>query len=235
MGQYIQDGRRELIGRSAAAEKLTQSVLRITAIIAMPAALGMSVFSRPILHLFFPADMADATAPYLSVLAPAILFLSLLSVSNAVLQANGRASRPMISMLVGGGVKLVAGYLLMGIPAVGGFGVPIGTLLCYLVALLLNFWFLVHDTGSIPSLGRVFFRPLLASLLSVGGALGAYLLLGGDAAPHFAVLLCMALAVLIYAAAVFLTRTVTAEDLALLPLPRGLRQRLAPASDGAPH
>ena len=214
-------------GHSATAERLTQSVLRIAAIIAMPAALGMAVFSRPILRLFFPADMADSTAPYLSVLALAILFLSLLSVSNAVLQAYGRASRPMISMLVGGGVKLAVGYALMGNSSVGGYGVPIGTVLCYFVALLLNFWFLVRDTGITPALGRIFFRPLAASLLAVGAALGAYLLLGGDTASSLTVLPCMALAVLVYAAAAFLTRTVTAEDISLLPLPRALRHRLA--------
>lgn len=211
-------------GRSAAADRLTQSVLRITALIAMPAALGMAVFSRPILQLFFPADMADSTAPYLSVLAPAVLFLSLLSVSNAVLQANGKASRPMISMLIGAAVKLVSGYILMGIPSVGGFGVPIGTLLCYVTALLLNFYFLARDGEYALSPGRMLFRPFAASFLAVGGALGIYLLLGGATAPRFAVLLCMAVAVLLYTAAVFLTRAVTPEELSLLPLPRRLRR-----------
>ncbi len=211
-------------GNRERAGKLTGSLLRITSLIAMPASLGMSVFSRPILRLFFPEEMADSAAPYLSVLAMAILFLSLLSVSNAVLQANGKASRPMISMLAGGAVKLVAGYLLMGNPRVGGFGVPLGTLLCYLVAVGFNFFFLVRESGAALSLGGVFFRPFAASFLAVGGALGAYLLLGGEGGGAMALFLAMVLAVLLYVAAAFLTRAVTREDLVLLPLPHARRR-----------
>ncbi len=220
-------------GQKKRAGILTESLLRITSLIAMPASLGMSVFSRPILRLFFPAEMADSTAPYLSVLALAILFLSLLSVSNTVLQANGKASRPMIAMLAGGGVKMVFGYVLMGLPRVGGFGVPLGTLLCYLVAVGVNFFFLARDIGRIPALGGIFFRPFLASALAVGAAVGAYLLLGGEAGGNLALILAMLLSVLVYAAAAFLTRAVTREDLALLPLPRVFRRHLSdPAAQG---
>jgi stage V sporulation protein B len=160
---------------------------------------------------------ADGQCALSAKLAPAVFFLSLLSVTNMILQATGHAARPMLSMLLGAAVKTGAAYLLIGLPTVGGTGVPIGTLLCYLVALSANLVFLLRDEGISPSLSRTFLRPALASVFSVGGGLGFYLLLGGEAAGHAATLAAILMAAAIYLAAIFLTRTVTDEDLALIP------------------
>ena len=61
------------------------------------------------------------------------------------------------------------------------------------------------------------FRPLIASLLSVGAAQGLYILLGADAGNRPAVLFSIALAVLVYAAAVFLLGCITEDDLQFFP------------------
>jgi stage V sporulation protein B len=202
---------------SHGAKRLTDSVLRVTSLIAMPCALGMAVFSRPILRLFFRADMADSAAPLLSVLAIGSLFLSLLSVTNAILQANGLSSRPIFSMLVGSAVKLATSYFLIGMPAIGTLGVPLGTVLCYLAAMLCNLLVMLRQLAFTPSLSYTFLRPFAAACLSVGAALGLYLALGGDGADALLVLPAILLAALVYVAAVFLTRSVTEEDVRLLP------------------
>ncbi|MBQ8351857.1 MAG: polysaccharide biosynthesis protein [Clostridia bacterium] len=213
-------------GNQHGAKRLMGSVLRVTSLIAMPCALGMAVFSRPILRLFFREDMADTAAPLLSVLAIGTLFLSLLTVSNAILQASGLASRPIFSMLVGGGVKLATSYFLIGTPVVGTLGVPLGTVLCYLAAMLCNLWVLLRRLSFVPSLSFTFFRPFAAACLSVGAALGFYLALGGDGGGRLLILAAIALAALVYVAAVFLTRSVTEEDVLLLPGGKKLAQIL---------
>lgn len=207
-------------------ERTAQSVLRVASLISLPCALGLSLFSRPILRLFFPADMAEAGAPLLSILGLAVVFLSLLSVTNAILQANGMAGKPMISMLIGGAVKLVCSYTLIGIPSIGTAGVPIGTLLCYLAALFVNLYFIIRYLGIYPSVSRVLLRPALAAFLAVGAARGLYTLLGGDGAVRIAVLLPIAAAGVMYLAGVFLFRAVTEEDLSLLPFWEKIRHRL---------
>lgn len=204
-------------GKTRAAHNMMASVLRITSLVGMPCALGLAVFSRPILRLFFRADMADTAAPYLSVLAIGSLFLSMLTVTNAILQANGLANKPIFSMLAGGIVKLTAGYFLIGNPAVGTLGVPLGTVLCYLVAMLGNLWVLMRHLAFVPSLSFTFFRPLAAACPAVGAALGLYLLLGGEAGGKLLVLPAILLAVLLYAVAMFVTRSVTEKDVRLLP------------------
>lgn len=208
------------------AKRLTDSILRVTSLIAMPCALGMAVFSRPILRLFFREDMVDSAAPYLSVLAIGSLFLSLLSVTNAILQANGLASRPILSMLVGSAVKLATSYFLIGMPGVGTLGVPLGTVLCYLAAMLSNLFVMLRRLSFAPSLSYTFLRPFAAACLSVGAALGLYLALGGDGAGELLILPAILLAALVYVAAVFLTRSVTEEDIRLLPGGKKLAQVL---------
>ncbi len=209
-------------GDRAGALHHMQAILRITSIVSMPCTLGLSLFARPILLLFFPEGMANAAAPLLSVLSLAVFFLSMLTVTNAALQANGHAGKPMISMLVGGAVKLLCSYALIGLPAVGTYGVPPGTLACYIAACGCNLYFLATRVQFFPSLRFVFFRPLLASVLSVGAAYALFVIAGDLAGSKLFSLLAIALAALFYLIFIFATRAVTEADLKILPFGRYL-------------
>ena len=204
-------------GNRGALDRLIQSSMRVASLISLPCSLGLSLFSRPILRLFFPIEMVEDAAPMLSILALAIFFLSLLTVTNAVLQANDMAKYPMLSMLVGGGVKVAAGYLLIGLPEIGAAGVPFSTLLCYIVAASFNLYFIMRRLQVYPSVGRILVRPALSALLSVGAARGFYLAAGGDAKTPFLVLPAIIIAIFVYGAAVFLLKAVTLDDLSLVP------------------
>lgn len=197
--------------------RILESVFRVTVLIALPCTLGLLALARPILRLLFRADMADSAAPYLSLLAPAVLLVSLLTVSNAVLQAGGNAGKATVSMLVGAAVKFVSNFVLVGIPEIGAFGVPLGTVLCYLSATLCNLLFAFRRASLSVSLRRIFLRPLGASLLSVGSAVGAYLLLGGDAGGRFSIVFCIFLALAVYLVCVFSFGCLTEEELAFVP------------------
>ena len=129
-------------------------------------------------------------------------------------------------MLAGAAVKLVCSYVLIGVPSVGRAGVPIGTLLCYLAALSVDLFFIIRHLVIYPSVSRILIRPAAAAFLSVGAARGLYVLLGGDAAARPAVLFAIGAAALVYAAAVFLLRAVTEEDLSLIPLFEKIKSRL---------
>ncbi|MFA6947828.1 MAG: polysaccharide biosynthesis protein, partial [Eubacteriales bacterium] len=70
------------------------SALRIVAIIAIPCTVGLSVLAEPILRLLYDAEKSAMAAPLLSVLALSVYFLGMLSISNAILQANGYERKP---------------------------------------------------------------------------------------------------------------------------------------------
>ncbi len=101
------------------------SSLKLTAIISLPCALGMSALAKPLLGILFKDQFAvDAAAPLLSVLAPSIFFLSMLSVTNSFLQAHGHQQLPIVSMISGAVIKLLSTFILIGV--IGSiYGAPV--------------------------------------------------------------------------------------------------------------
>ena len=155
-------------GDDGEARSLSGWAFRYTAWIAVPAALGLCAFSRPILALLYPAESVLAAYRLLSYVSPAVYFLCLLTVSNAVLQARGHAAVPMIGMLCGGVLKTAIGYFLMGSPGIGIIGAPIGTVVCYLVAFTVNTVMMGYKTHYLPSTKETVFLPLLAAVPAIG-------------------------------------------------------------------
>jgi stage V sporulation protein B len=117
------------------AKKTTESALRITLLFALPSAIGLSLLAEPILQLVYK-DTGATTL--LNILGIAVVFVSLVLVTNAILQATGRVMIPVRNMLIGGSVKVITNYILVGIPEININGAPIGTNICYFVIIVLN-------------------------------------------------------------------------------------------------
>lgn len=117
------------------ARTTTETAVRITLLFALPCAVGMSVLSAPILQFAF--DDINA-AGMLSVLSYGIIFVSLVMVTNAIIQALGKVWMPVINMLIGGAVKVIVNFILVGNIDININGAPYGTVLCYVTTALLN-------------------------------------------------------------------------------------------------
>ena len=72
----------------AGADRIISSAFRIIAILALPAGIGLSVLSTPIMVLVLPAQREDALAagPHLQVLGIALIFICLMILTNAILR-----------------------------------------------------------------------------------------------------------------------------------------------------
>jgi len=221
-------------GDRVGSARITGSVLRITALLSVPMGVGLLALSGPIMRLLYPKYDVTLTGPTLAILGPAAVCVCLVLVCNAVLQANGHVWLPIVTTLLGGAAKLTANYLLVSVPEVHVFGAPIGTLLCYVVVLVLD---LIALKRIVPETGgylRVFAKPVFSGLVMGGGAWAAYGLLEriltaagmtdsagaqalsrtGNAVAAFGAI---AAAVVIYFALVLLTRAISKEDLLLMP------------------
>ncbi len=203
-------------GKRETAVKTVESAFRVASLIAMPSALGMSLLATPILRLVFGDDtMAKNTGGLLSVLAIAVFFVALLTVSNAVLQALGKEKRPLISVGIGLAVKLFCSLFLTA--RIGEVAAPIGTLLFFVTVVAINLFFVKKTLGVSLSVDRVFLRPFFTSAVSVLGAGVAYRALESALGNNLATVFAVVLAVLLYLPLVFLFRAVEKEDLSLLP------------------
>ena len=195
---------------------IMESALRVAVLIGVPCAFGMSALARPILSLFFRVESSVEMAyPLLRLLAPSSLFVCILSITNAILQACGKERKPVISMLCGAVVKVVSNYFLIQI--IGMRGTPISTFLCYLTVTCLNFRFVSKYADIVPNIRRVFLRPFICGLLCAATALGSYALVSRFTGKTVSTLVAIACAGIVYLFLIFFTGAVVAEDVRLLP------------------
>lgn len=197
------------------AEKRCLAAIRSAAVVSVPAALALGMFGERILSLFFLADSAARAASSLAVLSPGIVFLALLTVASAILQARGRAWITVLSMLIGSLVKTVAGYYLIGVSGVGIYGAAIGTVLCYAVAAIIELVWLSALTKKRLGVGEVF-RPVLPAILSFSlGYLPTSLI--PDRTSAFATLFLLFVSGILYLPLGFLFGCLKREDLKSIP------------------
>ena len=146
------------------------SSMKLCGLIIIPAALGLSMFSRPILELVFSGETnaIRIAAPLLSVLAASVFFSCLMTVTNAVLQAYGKERKPIISMFCGAAVKIILSYILIGIPEVNIFGAPISTLVCDITVTAINVYHIRKTTDCLNNMFDLFFKTIVSATLAIG-------------------------------------------------------------------
>jgi len=167
--------------------------------------------------IFTNREAVEATAPLLSVLAFAVVFVAMVAVTNAMLQSQGQERRIIIRTGSGIAVKLIASYALIGTPEIGRIGTPIATVLCYFTITAMNFYFLVRYTGIVPPIRRTFLKPFMASAIMAVCAILTYILLHRLAGSGVATLAAIIAAAGIYIALTIAFKTLKREDVLLLP------------------
>lgn len=114
---------------------LTEVSIRLTLLFALPCAAGLSLLSSPILAVVYNNARAQSM---LSILSWAVIFVCLVSVTTAILQASGHVMLPVLHMAFGAIVKIISNYLLLALPQINIGGAPISTVLCYLTIAIFN-------------------------------------------------------------------------------------------------
>lgn len=196
-------------------ETVTKSALRITILLAVPCGVGLFVLSKAVLVLLYNNGLAFSL---LEKLGPAMIFVSLVSVTGAILQAYGKPSVPMINMLIGGVVKIVTNYILVGNPKFNIDGAPIGTMLCYFVIVTLNIIWLIKVTGYKFKITEFILKPVLVSaVMGVVVKLFYDLCFGFGLSNTISVAASILVGVTVYAILIFVTGTIKRDDILMLP------------------
>lgn len=150
----INDGRQ--------AKLLTESSVRITTMFALPCAIGLSVLSAPILVCLYNNTRAEYT---LSLLSLAIIFVCIVSVTTAILQASGHVFIPVRNMLIGGAFKVVSNFTLIAIPELNIGGAPISTFFCYFIIAALNIASIIKIIKPNFNIKDFIIKPLISAIV----------------------------------------------------------------------
>ena len=208
-------------GDAAAARKTEEAAARITGLIAVPCAIGLTVLAEPITALLggYSGQRLALATKLMMTLGICVFFNAVVLLTTAIMQAHGNVILPVVNMALAGCLRLVSVYALTAKPHIGILGAPISNLNCYILIFLLNLAAIHHLYKSPPAILRNALRPLLSGLLMGACAYGCYRALL-TARVTSRLLLCalpVALGALVYAAAVIFLKVLRREDCLLLP------------------
>ena len=200
-----------------------ESAARIAGLLSLPCSVGLIVLARPVMALLgnYSGENLELAAKLMSILGVSVYLYAIIQYTNAVLQSHNQAHIPVVNMLVCGVARLAVVYLLVGNPAIGILGAPIGMALCFLCIGIMNLIAIGRVVPQKPSLVKNLLRPLVPALimgvLVFGSYRGLTALLGVDGSR---IILC-AVPVLVggvsYLVSVVLCKVITREDCLLLP------------------
>ena len=220
------------------AQRISESAVRVGLLVALPMGMGLFALGGPIMGLLFPAVDNSIAGFLLSVLGIASVFVALQLLCNSILQANGMVNLPILAVVIGGVVKLIVNYVLVGNPDIRINGAPVGTLCCFAVIALLEIFIIRRSIPSAPRFARAVGKPLIASIVMAAAAWASHGLIDkvlrsmdlfwkvseetgelyysyiGSAIATFGAIL---VAVVVYVVLVLVLRTISKEDLSLMP------------------
>jgi len=211
--------------QSGEARGIMQSSIKLVNLIAMPAGAGLIVLAFPILAALYN-DSNSLTGTVLMILGAASVFVCIQYITTAILQANGHERVSLITFPIGAAIKIAIVYTLAGNPDFGIIGSPIGTLSCFVAISVLNITFILVRVKERPKFGAVFIKPLFCSAAMAAVAYCVYNLLywigsGIIGTGRLAVVAYLAVTILValavYTVLIIITRTVTVEDMKLVP------------------
>ncbi len=204
-------------------KKTFESVLKIAALVSIPAGFGIASLAGPILHLLYPANPvgADVATNALTILGLAVMFSGITMPMTSLLQAVGKERVPVINMVIGACIKIVINYTLVGIPELNISGAAIGTFACYAYIFISEIILLCKYTKVIPAIMPTFIKPLIAGGLCGLAAWSGYGLmtkfLSDGVSGRIITVVAIAFAALIYFISIILLKVLTKSDVLMLP------------------
>lgn len=204
-----------------------ESAARVTALIALPCALGLSLLAEPVTALLggYTGENLALASKCMAALGIGVFFYAVTQLTNAILQTHGHATLPVIHILLSGVLRLIVVYILSGNPKLGVMGVGIGCTLCNLCVAILNLIAIRRYVPQKPALIRNFLRPLLPGIIMGAAVYGCwwglkYPLGISPTGISGRLILCalpVMVGVAIYAFAAVRCKSITREDCLLLP------------------
>ncbi|MBQ2794580.1 MAG: oligosaccharide flippase family protein [Oscillospiraceae bacterium] len=195
------------------------TVLRLTTLIAIPAGIGLSVMSEEVLALLYPMRMNEVAiaAPLLKVMGITVIFVCTCASCHSILQGIGKERLPLIFMLIGAAVKLVVNYIFVAIPSLNIQAAPYGSLICYIIIMIMDIAAINHFGQIRINLYSTFIVPLFSGVLCGIGAKFSYFVFDILFSERLATVGAIGIAVVIYGISILLTKGITKKDFLMIP------------------
>jgi PST family polysaccharide transporter len=195
------------------------SAVRLTTMIALPAAIGMTLLARPIDVVLF--ENVDGWT-IIAVLSASVLFASLQTTTSAVLQGAGMVYLPVVYMVLAALLKVVLN--LFWVPRFGLVGAALATDVAYALAAYLNIRAVIQRIPGVSFRSLALPQVTMASVVMGGGVFAlvrGWGLLRDSVAGRLAIgggtVIALAVGILLYGLAVTASGALTSEEIERIP------------------
>ncbi len=195
-----------------------QLATRFTMIISIPSMVGCMVLARPVLDLLFSGNNKVPTLLLITG-SVTIVFYSLSTITNAMLQGVNRMTIPIRNAAISLVIHLVALFIMLVAFKMNIFAVIGGTIVFSFSMCVLNQRALHREIGYKQEKMKTFVIPLMASIIMGVVALISQMILEIILPPKIATVLTLFVAVIVYGVALLLLGGLTEEE--ILAMPKG--------------
>lgn len=193
-------------------QKINQA-MRFVMMISIPSAVGLAVLARPIIDMFSWGELA---VNLLQIGSISIIFLSMSTLTNGVLQGINKVNVPVIHSAIALIIHVAVLYLMlqmdMGIQGVVYANIVFAIIMCILNALAIRREIHYHQEWV-----RTFVIPLVSALIMGGVILGLSKLLTPLLGNILSVIVCILFGVIAYFVALILLKGLTETDMKSMP------------------
>ncbi len=139
--------------------------MRFIMIIAMPCAVGMAVLAKPIINMLYTTTSDSLAALLLQTGAISIIFYSISTLSNAVLQSIDRLRIPIRNAVISLAVNVAAVPICLFVFHMNIYTMIVGNIVFSLVMCILNGRSVHKYSGYAPQIKKTYVLPAIASVL----------------------------------------------------------------------
>ncbi|MCD8299905.1 MAG: polysaccharide biosynthesis C-terminal domain-containing protein [Clostridiales bacterium] len=191
--------------------------MRFVMVVAFPCAVGIGVLATPIINMLFHTT-TDLAGSLLRWGAISVIFYSISTLSNAILQGIDRMRIPIRNAVIALAVNCVSLPISIYVFHIGIYAMIVGNIVFSLVMCILNSFSVKRYSGYSPNIRKTYVKPAIAAVI-MGVIVGVvYLLI--HMALHsntIATIIAIVVGVISYAVILLLTGGLTETDLQSFP------------------
>ncbi len=202
--------------KQAARDKIA-SAIRVTMLVTIPCAVGLSILGKPIISMLWPDDNSLA-AKMLLFGTLSIVFYALSTLGNGILQGINKLHVPIINALIALALHLVIYFIMLKGMDLDIFAVIYANIFFSLIMCLLNHLAIYRYIGYHQEFKRTFFLPIVCSALMGAICFGAYHFIRLFAPDNISCIIAIIIAAIVYFIAMILLKGCSKSELSAIPL-----------------
>lgn len=201
-----------ILNRKIEMQSKINVAMKLSAVIALPSAMGLFFLAEPIMKLiFFQKYEGVEILRYLSLSIP---FVIITQTTTSILQATNHYIRPMINLLIGCLVKVVLTIVLVPMTNINIYGAVIASTVAYMVVTILNVTSLKKKTKVRVNFYNCLVKPAYSSLAMIVSVIFSYsFIITKTESNSISCLLAIFVGIIIYILAILIFKVFEIEEI----------------------